>query len=55
MPLSTIFQIYRGGHSYIGEGIRSTRRKLPTFRKSLVKKQTYKKCTTVQYIQYMYK
>jgi hypothetical protein len=33
MPLSTIFQLYRG--SFIGGGNRSTRRKPPTWRKSL--------------------
>jgi len=34
MPLSTIFQLYRGGQ-FIGGGTRSTRRKPPTCRKSL--------------------
>jgi hypothetical protein len=33
MPLSTIFQLYRGG--FIGGGNRSTRRKPPTCHKSL--------------------
>ena len=35
MPLSTIFQLYRGGLSFTGGGNRSTRRKPHTCRKSL--------------------
>jgi hypothetical protein len=35
MPLSTIFQIYRGVVSFIDGGNKSTRRKFPTCAKSL--------------------
>jgi hypothetical protein len=43
MPLSTIFQLYRGGFFY-GGGNWNTRGKLPTYRKSLtnfITKHTY--------------
>jgi hypothetical protein len=40
-PLSTIFQLYRG--SFIGGGNQSTRRKLPTCRKSFTNFITYSK------------
>jgi hypothetical protein len=33
-PLSTIFQLYRGGQVFVGGRNRSTRRKPPTCRKS---------------------
>ena len=35
MPLSTLFQLYRGGQVFVGGRNRSTRRKPPTCRKSL--------------------
>ena len=45
-PLSTIFQLYRG--SFIGGGNQSTRRKLPTCRKSFTNFITYSCMSTPQ-------
>jgi hypothetical protein len=39
-PLSIVFQLYRSGQCFIDEGNRSTRRKSPTFCKSLTKLKT---------------
>ena len=48
MPLSTIFQLSRGGQ-FIGEGNRRTQRKPPTYRKSLTNFIT--KCCTLRPVQ----